>query len=291
MPMFTQFSGISKPRQINLSGRPSSSQPSNSETLLAKAREERRARERNRLEITSASCIQRVWRGRRAAQEVRDSLRIDVRRLIGQPELGSEEWMFLNRALMIILWNDRALTASDDDGELLVRWCRAGTAALDRESYGHCQLPSDLGLKLIPHCRRQLSCFNTTRLCPKLHCNHSLPFGSIAVTVFSPHVCSTAQTKLSLARLTGRASLHLINRGSPNAEIVHYLYRFLREDNWKSLLAGSNDNETMGSALRKRLIESLIEGKRGWVERLVAGMQHIVSGRWQRSSFVLPNVS
>ena len=172
-----------------------------------------------------------------------------------------------------------------------MRWCRAGTAALDRESYGHCQLPSDLGLKLIPHCRRQLSCFNTTRLCPKLYCNHSLPFGSIAVTVFSPHVRSTAQTKLSLARLTGRASLHLINRGSPNAEIVHYLYRFLREDNWKSLLAGSNDNETMGSALRKRLIESLIEGKRGWVERLVAGMQHIVSGRWQRSSFVLPNVS
>lgn len=127
MPLFTQFSGTSKPRQINLSGRPASSQPSNSETLLAKAREERRARERNRLEITSVLCIQRVWRGRRAAQEARDRLRTGIQGRLSQPDLNSEEWTYLNRALMLVLWNERVKKDDGKDYELLLRWCSTAT--------------------------------------------------------------------------------------------------------------------------------------------------------------------
>jgi len=143
MPLFTQFSGISKPRQINLSGRPSSSQPSNSETLLAKAREERRARERNRLEITSGLCIQRIWRGRRAAQKVRDTLRADLHRQLEQSSLSTEDWIDVNRSLMLVLWSDRALKGDDEDAELLVRWCRAAVqlnSSEFSEFLGYCSM-------------------------------------------------------------------------------------------------------------------------------------------------------
>lgn len=37
--------------------------------------------------------------------------------------------------------------------------------------------------------------------------------------------------------------------------------------------------EQDGETKRRWLIERLVEGKRGWVERLLSGMNHVVSSR------------
>jgi hypothetical protein len=122
MPLFTQFSGKSKTRQINLSGR-TSSQPSNSEALLNKAREERRARERTRLEITSVGTIQRVWRGRRVARRVRAELITEVDDRFDRTELDTEDWLFVGRALLVTHWSRFGNNLDGTEERLLVRWC------------------------------------------------------------------------------------------------------------------------------------------------------------------------
>jgi hypothetical protein len=130
MPLFTQFSGKAKTRQINLSGRPSSNQASNSESLLAKARDERKARERARLEATSVLTIQRVWRGRRIALRAKEGLLAELDVRLGQSEISEEDWMFIARTLILVGRNNNGAAESDRQGAVLLRCCERGIKPL-----------------------------------------------------------------------------------------------------------------------------------------------------------------
>lgn len=90
MSLFTNFQGAQKTRRINLGTAPASSPDS----VIARARAERQARERLRKEEVAARRIQRVWRGRREARRVRSALLEGLRR----GESGG-------RALGVVLWD------------------------------------------------------------------------------------------------------------------------------------------------------------------------------------------
>jgi hypothetical protein len=126
MPLFAQFSGKAKTRQINLSGRPSTDQASSSEALLAKARYERKARERSRLEVTSVLTIQRVWRGRRVGRRVKKELlrELDVR--LDKSELSEEDWVLIARTLMVAGWKQDRRPENDEQEGVLLRCCERG---------------------------------------------------------------------------------------------------------------------------------------------------------------------
>lgn len=128
MPLFPQFTGTSKPRQVNLSGRSSTLQAPNPEALLSKARDERRLRERHRLQTESVLLIQRVWRGRRVAAQVKEQLVLDLQ---GNGKGSFEDlnqYMRQGRALMLIYesinqWED--WSARD---ALLLQWMQQGVS-------------------------------------------------------------------------------------------------------------------------------------------------------------------
>ena len=130
MPLFTQFSGKAKTRQINLSGRPSSNQASSSEALLAKARDERKARERSRLEATSGLTIQRVWRGRRVARQIKEELLCELDGRLSKSELSEEDWVFIARTLMITSWRRDGRSLNGEQEAVLLRCCERGIEPL-----------------------------------------------------------------------------------------------------------------------------------------------------------------
>lgn len=114
--MFTPFTGTSKQRSINLGSRDPAAQLS-STAVLARAREERRVRERTRLEGTSAQTIQRTWRGRRAAGLV-------ARRLLDEVDVAAGVLDRRREGRAVALVCRRGL-GSDVDGRrrrALARW-------------------------------------------------------------------------------------------------------------------------------------------------------------------------
>ncbi|KAF2493513.1 E3 ubiquitin-protein ligase NEDD4 [Lophium mytilinum] len=79
--MFTTFSGSTRrPRQVNLSGRGSSSfgnvgSGSGSQAALDRAQQERQQRQRERDRLRAARLLQRAWRGHSTRQDIRRDLR------------------------------------------------------------------------------------------------------------------------------------------------------------------------------------------------------------------------
>lgn len=118
--MFTHFTGNSKNRQINLGSRSTSNAagPSNSQDLLVKARAERQAREKARLQASSVALIQKIWRGRRVAQQIKGELLRTI-------EAGSESVEWTGRALMVILWNSNTSNLDERVEIALASWCRS----------------------------------------------------------------------------------------------------------------------------------------------------------------------
>lgn len=108
MSLFNNFHGSSKDRHINLGSNTGASSP---DSVIARARAERQARERLRKEEVAARRIQKVWRGRRDAQCTKD-------RLLAGLQSGEYQREQAARALAVVLWkgigdeNDlRSLTA------------------------------------------------------------------------------------------------------------------------------------------------------------------------------------
>jgi len=135
MPLFTQFSGKAKTRQINLSGRPSSDQASSSEALLAKARYERKARERSRLEAASVLTIQRVWRGRRVARRVKKELLREIEVRLDKSELSETDWVIIARTLMVTGWKQDRRPEDGEQEAVLLRCCERGIEPLAGKPY------------------------------------------------------------------------------------------------------------------------------------------------------------
>jgi hypothetical protein len=125
--MFTPFTGRSKERTINLGNASSTS----SSTVLARARAERQARERVRLEQQAALKIQKAWRGRRGAAEVADELLRQVERSADVESIGQAAWR--GRALLVACWNGVGRDVAGRRIQALARWAAQVTKAPEGE--------------------------------------------------------------------------------------------------------------------------------------------------------------
>lgn len=95
MSLFTHFGGANKQRTINLGNSSGAGSP---DTVIARARAERQARERLRKEEVATRKIQRIWRGRKVAQRTRQEL-------LSELKSGNLQREQAARALAVILWN------------------------------------------------------------------------------------------------------------------------------------------------------------------------------------------
>lgn len=115
------------PNHVNLSTRTSTS----SSALLSSVRAERQAREQRKREEGEARKIQRVWRGGRARENLRQEL---VRRLT-EGEEGGEGLERRARWLVVLLSLGRRRSGgSEEDGiirGLVERWCGDATRKED----------------------------------------------------------------------------------------------------------------------------------------------------------------
>ncbi|WVR04680.1 hypothetical protein IAU60_001691 [Kwoniella sp. DSM 27419] len=107
-----------KYNDINLS----TSQSTSSSALLSSVRAERLAREEQRKQETAAACIQRVWRGRKASGDARESILAQLERDIRQ-DGGVRE---LAQGLVVLLRNGWG-TDRERAGMLLTRWAELAT--------------------------------------------------------------------------------------------------------------------------------------------------------------------
>jgi hypothetical protein len=124
MSLFTHFGGANKQRTINLGNSSGTSSP---DSVIARARAERQARERLRKEEVAARKIQRIWRGRKVAQRTRQEL-------LGQLKNGNLQHEQAARALAVILWNG---IGSPDDLQglrMLSSWAEAACAESSGQS-------------------------------------------------------------------------------------------------------------------------------------------------------------
>jgi hypothetical protein len=113
-----QFDGNERRANVNLSTSASTS----STALLSSVRAERKAREDRRRHEVAAMTIQRVWRGRREAQEVREQL---LKRL----EEGLMDWQKDAAGLVVVVprgWVDGPIEDVKRKRQVLVRWCERG---------------------------------------------------------------------------------------------------------------------------------------------------------------------
>ena len=101
MSAFSTFSGSSrKPRNVNLSGQPTnpwggsgwSTSNTGSSKFVAQAQAEREKRHRERQELNAASRLQRVWRGHKVRQLVKQRRRQDYDALYSQSTPGDSPY-------------------------------------------------------------------------------------------------------------------------------------------------------------------------------------------------------
>ncbi|KDN51329.1 HECT-domain-containing protein [Tilletiaria anomala UBC 951] len=148
------FTGIAKSRPaINLGGQLSSQ---TSASLAANARQQRQQREQLRRKEAAAQTVQRVWRGRRAAECTRRGWEADLGRLLAEIEARvaaegtlacrstevRDQWLAAT-SLLVFATKAKAEHVVVDNSGRLERWCRLALTPMSRASSASASTATD----------------------------------------------------------------------------------------------------------------------------------------------------